>query len=101
MPAEWWTDVFLAAGKLCSFGGDNQAKASGEIPQRTQHEKAWQRHIRLTSGQSLLDNLIATKRQAMAEGRLAVGCAAAAALAAMTLRAACILLVDSLCCYYP
>lgn len=45
-----------------------------EIPQRTtmyeasQHEKAWQRHIRLTSGQSLLDNLIATKRQAMAKG---------------------------------
>ena len=29
------TDVFPAAGKLCSFGGDNQAKASGEIPQRT------------------------------------------------------------------
>ena len=33
-----------------------------------EHEKAWQRHIRLTSGQSLLDNLIATKRQAMAKG---------------------------------
>ena len=37
-----------------------------------EHEKAWQRHIRLTSGQSLLDNLIATKRQAMAKGRPAV-----------------------------
>ena len=53
--------------------GDNQARQPArEIPQRTttmyEHEKAWQRHIRLTSGQSLLDNLIATKRQAMAKG---------------------------------
>ena len=72
--------------------GDNQARQPArEIPQRTtmyEHEKAWQRHIRLTSGQSLLDNLIATKRQAMAKGpehgRAAVRLSGAPSTAAAT-----------------